>query len=82
MTYTVFFSFLQVVMLMRDSEGGLFGHPVMLHLPSQAQGALYYKTIASLLPECLANAQWALCFTDAKVCVCPQFVFMVFFPTP
>lgn len=56
---------------MRDSGGSLFGHPVMLHLPCQAQGALYYKTIASLLPECLANAQWSLCLTDAKVHVVP-----------
>ena len=63
---------------MRDSDGSLFGHPVILHLPCQAQGALYYKAIASLLPECLTNAQWALCLTDAKVrvwwmssiCVC------------
>jgi hypothetical protein len=53
---------------MRDSDGSLFGHPVMLHLPCQSQGALYYKIIASLLPECLANAHWALCLTDAKVC--------------
>ena len=64
----VFFpSFLQVVLLMRDSDGRLFGHPVMLHLPCQAHGALYYKTVASLLPKCLTNAQWALCLTDDKV---------------
>ena len=63
----VLHSFLQVVLLLRDSEGHLFGHPLILHLPLEAHGSLYYKTVSSLLPEPLAHLQWTLCFTEAKV---------------
>ena len=60
-------SFLQVVLLLRDSEGRPFGHPLITQLPLEAHGSLYYKTVSSLLPESLANLQWTLCFTEAKV---------------
>lgn len=52
---------------MREREGNLFGHPLIIHLPCEAQGALYYSIISSVLAGGLANLQWTLCLTDAKV---------------
>lgn len=62
-----FHSFLQIVLLMRDKEGKLFGHPVIAYLPCEANGAFFYKTVSTFLPENLINLQWSICLTDAKV---------------
>ena len=70
-------SFLQVVLLTRDDEGKLFGHPVITHLPCEASGSLYYNAVSSLLPEPLAKLQWSLCLTDAKVSIIMSYGYTV-----
>ncbi len=63
---STFFSLLLMTVLYRSSEV-LVGHPLLRHLPTRAQGAVFHREIAKSLPPEPSNLPFTLKLTDDKV---------------